>query len=439
MNRPLAASPAKLPGFVVWTVAAGVFLTLSAAHNNFPILVSVRAPFLLLSGGILGLAMHARTWRPGDARRSRLFKLTGVAYAIGVIGVPFAIVSGTAFTQVTDTYLKVLLLMCMVWAISRHPESRLVALRATLLGFLTACALALQAGLGGDRLSGAFVYDANDLALVANMAIPLLIWYALDKRNPVRWLGFAGLPIPLLTILRSDSRGGMLALLAMALATSVFYASTAPKALRRAFPMVCLAGILALPFIPETTLDRFRSIANPEADYNYTSEEGRLAVWKRGVSYALANPILGVGMENFSAAEGRSSVALAQAADGRGFKWGAAHSLYVQAWAELGLIGGTALVALLWLTIRDLLKVGRVAGRTRDPDALMLGLIGVSLVGYGVAGVFLSWAFYPASYVLLAIAYASLDQMRGPAMAPQRSRMALRRRRGVGAPAGAYR
>jgi O-antigen ligase len=231
----------------------------------------------------------------------------------------------------------------------------------------------------------------------------------------------------------------MLAFLAMALATSVFYAATAPRALRRVFPLVCLAGILAIPFIPETTLDRFRSIANPGADYNYTSEEGRLAVWKRGAGYALANPFVGVGLDNFGSAEGQSEAGRAMQAQGIGFKWGAAHSLYIQAWAELGLIGGTALIALLLLTIRDLLKVGRVAGRTRDPDALMLGLLGISLVGFAVAGAFLSWAYYPAPYVLFGIAYASLDQLRRPAPAAQRSRVAFRQRRGVRAPQGAYR
>ena len=428
-----------VPHPVAWTVAAGAFFTLSGAHNNFPVLVSIRAPFLLLSASIIGLIATMPAWRPADAAKSRPFRYAAVIFAVGLMGIPFAIVQGLAFTEVTDSYLKVLLLMGMTWAVARTPTGRLVVLRATALGFVVACGLALQAGLGGGRLSGAFVYDANDLALVANMSLPLLVWYGLDRRNPVRWLGFAALPIPLLTILRSDSRGGMLTLLAMGLATSAFYAGSAPKPLRRAFPLVCLAGMLALPFIPENTLDRFRSIANPGADYNYTSEEGRLAVWKRGMGYAITHPIFGVGMGNFGSAEGRSDIALATANQGTGFKWGAAHSVYVQAVAEIGFIGGGALIALLLLTIRDLMRVGRLAGRSADPDGMMLGLIGMSLIAYAVGGVFLSWAFYPAPYVLYGIAYAALDQMRPVANQSRRSRRALRRQWGAERPAGVYR
>src|SRR5258708_33328068 len=82
-------------------------------------------------------------------------------------------------------------------------------------------------------------------------------------------------------------------------------------------------------------------------DYNHTSETGRMQIWSRGIGYMLANPLLGVGPNNFPAAEGTLSPLAERQQYGIGVRWNAAHNSFVQIGAELGLPGLTLFVAVI--------------------------------------------------------------------------------------------
>ena len=413
--------PSGLPRWVVLAVAGGVFLSLSALQLQFTILAAMRAAFLMLAAGGLGLALYTTSWGPQDMGRSRLFKHLGVVLATAVLGVPFALVQTRALDGLI-VYGKVLLLTGMVWGVCRHPENRLTVLRSATLGLLVACVSALWMSGGSlGRLAG-LTYDANDLALVALMSLPLLAWYWLDHRNPMRWLGLLALPIPLFTLVRASSRGSFIGLGVMAFATVFLYSHRAPRRLRWMWPATAAIALAIAPFVPADTIQRARSITD-QTDYNYTSDLGRLAVWRRGIGYAFGNPLVGVGVENFSAAEGFSDISAQYAARGQGFKWGTAHNVYVQALAELGLVGGGALILLIAFSIRDLFIRARSAGATGDPDGVLAGMLALSLVAFAVSGAFLSWAYYPAPYILIGITYGYLNPRGWRAGVPQRRRV----------------
>ena len=422
-GRPVPA----LPKWVVVAVAVGTFIDLSGIIAALPVLASIRAPFLLFAAGMLGLLLNTPAWRPRDARRSRMFRYLGVVLAVAILGVPFALVSYNALFWLRDHYLKVLIQGAMLWAVSRRSEDRLFVVRTIILAALWACVAALLGPRGdGGRIQGPF-YDANSMAVLANLLLPLLAWYAYDRRNRWRWLSLVALPIPCLTLVLSGSRGGFLAFGAMLLSTSLLFTPRAPRPLRRLFPIAAVLGVVGVAFAPSSVIERVTTMLDG-SDYNYSAETGRIGIWKRGLGYALTHPLFGVGVVNFPAAEGFSETAQSMARQGVGFARNVAHSTYVESLAELGLIGGGAFVLLIFLTARDLLKRGRTAARTRDPEGILVGTLAISFVGFAAAITFLSYTYFPLLYILYGIAYGYFDALDAPPSARRGRPLRLRRR-----------
>jgi O-antigen ligase len=123
------------------------------------------------------------------------------------------------------------------------------------------------------------------------------------------------------------------------------------------------------------------------------------------------NPLLGVGIANFPAAEGRHPLIVRLQEQGRGMKWSAAHSIWVQAGAELGIPGLLALVLMFGISFRLLWRTDRRLGGVGirgDPELKLLGemgrpLVGV-LLGVAVAGSFLSHAYTPLLWMPFGLA-----------------------------------
>ena len=84
-----------------------------------------------------------------------------------------------------------------------------------------------------------------------------------------------------------------------------------------------------------------------DADYNHTSESGRLQIWSRGIGYMVSNPLLGVGPGNFQAAEGTLSPLAERQQYGIGVRWNAPHNSFVQIGAELGFPGLAFYIAVI--------------------------------------------------------------------------------------------
>ena len=83
------------------------------------------------------------------------------------------------------------------------------------------------------------------------------------------------------------------------------------------------------------------------------------------------------------------------------------HNLYLGMAAELGLLGVTAFLIIVWLTLRDLARARR-AVRARDP--LMADLVTgfmLSIVAYMTTGIFLHMAFVRYFWLMLALAAAT--------------------------------
>jgi O-antigen ligase len=277
------------------------------------------------------------------------------------------------------------------------------------------------------RLSGAYTYDPNDIALIAVVTLPLVIWWILESRGIIRVLLLVSLPLMLDTIFKTDSRSGALGLAAVVLGLFLTLRRRGmPKRVAWMPKAIVAAGVVTVIMLPADYRARLSSISS-EDDYNRYSKTGRIEIWKRGMRYALANPVFGVGIDNFNTAEGHLS---GLREPGRGFKWSTAHNSFVLVFAELGIPAGLLYIGLILQSIRTL-SFGRIRG---PPDAALFeALVGICWMGFVVSGFFLSFSYYDIVYVLFGLTAAVMLGRESTVPPPHAIRSRTGHRRWAGA------
>lgn len=412
-----------------------------------PGLVKIRFTLLVSLVGLLLLLTQTARWRPSDLRHHWIPKTIALILVLAAGSVPFGIYPGAAFGFLQGAYLRTLLIAALVWGVARTPGGAVRIARTLALGGIAACAMALYYGRTDNtgRLSGAFTYDSNDLALVTVVAIPLTIAWITDKASRVRFLVVAGLPLMMLVLVKTGSRGGYLGFGTVLLGFIFLAAFRRKERMGKLGRAIVAASVLALPFMPPTVWERLMTLTEMEDDYNVTASTGRVAIWKRGMSYALRYPIFGVGINNFPTAEGRLSDIAQNRDPDKGLKWSAAHNSYVQVSAELGLIAGIAFVVLTLRPILPLLLYNRrrPEGPATEPRLSHIApFLGISMAAFVSTAFFLSFAYADVLYFLLALAAAVLmssptTERAPPVVAPGR-RPVSRPRYPIGTPATGY-
>jgi O-antigen ligase len=408
--KPAGAAPEAIVGEVSklasMLVAGVVFVNITRVASLYGFLEAAEIPLLMTALAAVVMFAQARKWRPGDIGKHWIPKLIAVVLVFAIAGIPWSIHRNASFTFLTHGYSQSLLGGLLVFGVARTPKGRrLMAQTLVVSGIVTAwLALLWSRRDNAGRLAGAATYDSNDLALIVVITMPLLIWWFFDNKSKIRWLAILALPLLFTVMLRTSSRGGFLGMVAI-LAGLLFIGTTGRvREVRRiALTGILLAGLGAVA-LPGAYLERMRTM---DEEIDNDSPRARINVWKRGVGYALDNPILGVGIANFGRAEGTLSE-YSQERGGRGVKWSTAHSSYIEAWAEIGLIGGTAFaIAVLGSTLA--LMLWKPPPWMRDPAQRMLTpMMGLSLGAFTVSGAFLSFAFASPPYYLLGFATALL-------------------------------
>ncbi|HEY6854096.1 MAG TPA: O-antigen ligase family protein [Gemmatimonadales bacterium] len=406
-------------------VCVAVYLATAVGrlHQLFPALLPLK-PALVSAALAVGLFLLQQS----GARRVTRVRGATTACVLGLLlwaalSVPGSLAPGLAYHFVTDSFIKAVVMYVVIAGCVRavRDVERLALVYFAVTALYGAVVLVrFQIGGGDDwRLGHLYNYDANDFATLIATAMPLGLYFVLaERRLHVRALALAGLVVLAIGDIRTGSRGGFLALMAVAGFVLVRF-TTIPARSRAAG----LAIILAVVFF--TASDRYwtqmQTVLNPHEDYNATSETGRLSIWKRGMTYMLQNPVLGVGAANFQEAEGTISPMARRQEYGVGVRWGAAHNSFVQVGAELGIPGLLLFIGLITSVFVSLRRVAREAVRSaaqRNVARLAQSLM-AAMVGFVVGGFFLSLAFTDFLYCLVALAVAlhkatRLDAQRVP-------------------------
>lgn len=257
--------------------------------------------------------------------------------------------------------------------------------------------------LGGGQGS----FDANDIGLILVMALPLALLFFFNGKPLTRMLSLCamiGIPV---TIALTGSRGAMIGLAVVGVAMLI--------TLRR-IPVVkrvsILAAVVAGLFLaaPAGYWKQMGTLLNLTEDYNYTVDYGRKSVAKRGIGYMMDRPLFGLGVANFTRAEGTiSPIASARLSEGLSVEWIAPHNTYVNVGAEMGI---PALV--IWISLLMGGTVGLWRLRRRLPvswayesaerkflsDACLF--LPMSFLAFAVSSTFLSHAYTIVPYIIFA-------------------------------------
>jgi O-antigen ligase len=407
---PLIAGPSAreqgISRLASFLVAAVVFMNITRVAPLFPVLAAVQLPLLLTGVAAVVMFAQATKWRASDLGRHWIPWLVLIVIFFATIGVPTGLHRGASFTYLTQGFSQSVLGGIMVFGVARSARGRRFMAQTFVISGIITAQLALIWGRrdNAGRLAGAATYDSNDLALIIVITLPLLIWWFFDNRSKLRWIAILALPMMFSVMLRTSSRGGFLGMVAILVGLLFVGMTGRVREVRRIAVTGILLAVIGALALPAAYTSRMMTM---DEELDNQSPRARINVWKRGIGYALDNPFVGVGIANFGRAEGILSE-YSQERGGVGVKWSTAHSSYIEAWAEIGLVGGTAF-ALAILGGTFALMLWRPPPTMIDPAVRMLTpMVGLSLGAFAVAGAFLSFAFQSPPYYLLGFAVALL-------------------------------
>ena len=209
-------------------------------------------------------------------------------------------------------YFQEMMIVWLVWEFAETPGDLRTLMRAlvagswvlallTLANFLSAAAIAAQ-----QLRFAATGQDPNDVARFLNLTFPLAaLLFNCERRQPWRLLAVGYLPLGLLAVLLTASRGGFLA--------AVVALSGSALLLAVGHPRRVIAGAMALPplaallwfTLPHSTIERLASIAEQlhGGDLNQ-----RVNIWSAGWQAFARAPWFGSGAGTFVGAAGTSAI-----------------------------------------------------------------------------------------------------------------------------------
>jgi hypothetical protein len=253
------------------------------------------------------------------------------------------------------------------------------------------------------RLCGTGLFnDPNDLSLVLVISIIVCGYFLGDARlgrgrrlllGPLALFGYA--------LFLTHSRGGMVSALAGLL---VFLCARIGG--RNALALACL--ILPLLLVPAWGRQTNVDLADPEDTF-----QTRLELWSESLDALRSAPLIGIGQARLVDEIGQ-----------------VAHNSYLHAYAEMGLIGGTAFLGAFYLVLRGLWRAAPA-----DPELARMRPYVLALTGAYAAGLLsLSRCYHAPTQLVLALAtaYLVLASRSGPTVLPRTDGPCVGRVAGVG-------
>lgn len=246
--------------------------------------------------------------------------------------------------------------------------------------------------------------DPNDTAMLLVAGVPLcLYWLSTSRGKMVKLAAFVSLGTLLAGIVLTGSRGGFVALLLVLMA--IF--------LRRPSLRLFTVGLLSVSVVavlaPQGYWDRMKTLVTGKEQHLSKSLSNRVRLQRVGIEVFFNNPLIGVGPGNFSQAffihtnpENRPRIST-NLSEGKTFA--VAHNMYLEFFAENGLLGGLLLLSIFFLSIRQLLQFDRLTGAARNQIGLGFSL-SLALGGMLFAGLFLSQGKNSVLWFMVGIGFA---------------------------------
>ncbi len=268
------------------------------------------------------------------------------------------------------------------------------------------------------RLQGSGIFhDPNDLGVMLAMVVPLALYCLTNPGGVGRAVYLAPLALFLYAIGLTQSRGAFLALLTGLGAT---------LAMRYGGRKTLAIAALGLPFF-------VLAFAGRQTTFSATHGTGqsRIQLWSDWLTEFRAQPLFGKGLEI-----PEENAEFQPGWTGRGHT---AHNAYLQAFAELGFLGGLLFLGLFYFALLSLVRMqpcSRHAPRAVTAHGVCLlqnGRLHPFLFGavaaYALGLMSLSMGYVIPTYLVvgLAVAYARITPCYSPLPAPRFDGTAVRR------------
>jgi len=403
-------SPLRVMAFKMALVL--VFINFSNIHQLLTYVLHVNFYLLYLFGipTLLGVALAGgiqRTLRGRPAIYWTMFAGWLIA------GVPFSSwPGGSAATLIpyTRTIFPMLFVIAGLTLTWRECRSMMRAIAAGGVVIMAAANLFQDTGGHyGERLAIEFgiISNSNDYAVHLLFVLPFVIWVALAaKSKALRLAAWGGVGYGVLLVLKTGSRGGL-----VALGAGVLYWLLRGTMRQRLGLLVAgpIAAIVLVAFVPRSSLIRLVSFSGEDAGASQEAVESsrmRQYLLKQSIAYTLQRPIFGVGIAQFGEFEGTRNQIIGE----HGY-WHDTHNTYTQISSECGMPALAFYVAGILSTFLLVNRVYRQARKRPECDDIRIATfcIMLAMTTYCTGIIFVNFAyfFYPLVMSSLGIAVSS--------------------------------
>jgi O-antigen ligase len=228
--------------------------------------------------------------------------------------------------------------------------------------------------------------DSNDYASYLVFVFPFVVYLLFAENRAVvrKLLGFVVIPAGLYQILSTGSRGGLVGVLATVLAILLMGKAKAKAIILIGAPVLAL---LALPFVPSQSLQRFESLFVGSAGDKTAKEssEARQRLLYQSILLTLSHPLVGVGPGQFMENE-----SVAAKSSGQRGMWHETHNTYTQVSSECGIPALVFFIAALATTFASLWRLKK---NSNPLLATIAQFVLISMFGFAVCSFFLSHAY----------------------------------------------
>ncbi|UOB72341.1 O-antigen ligase family protein [Pseudoalteromonas sp. APM04] len=374
-------------------------------HEVFVVLMPLKIPKMLALASLLAIAWHlfiSKSLKPHWSSTHLVFVIWFVWLTVCVFS---ASNKGMAIEYWTGVLVKVFIMVFAIsWWLTRFSHFSLVRMGIMISGISVALvALSNKMnGIGlveGTRVTISREYrsqlgDPNDLSLVLMFPVSFLAAELFDKgANKYRRLFAAvGLLLAISGVIATQSRGGLLGI--AAILSFFLYQKVKNPLVVGLCAAVAMLAMMVFAGIGD------RQSGGAAEDGVDASAMGRIYAWQAAINMALSNPLTGVGVDNFYV----NYYFYSPHWDGKNH---AVHSTWFQVLGETGFVGIGIFVLLIASIYRSLSRVYCInALNPNDQVAVNANALKAGLIGFMVAGTFLTQAFTWPLYIILALTIA---------------------------------
>jgi O-antigen ligase len=261
---------------------------------------------LLLVVAVPAVLQTGRIRTPGPVQ------VMALAFYLWLCCTYFWTIEPQATLEILRGYFQAMMCVWLVWEFAESPSDLRALLRAYVAGcwvlaILTVASLASpEAVAAGQIRFAATGQDPNDVARFLDLGLPVAVLLLnCETRWPARLLALGYLPLGLVSVLLTASRGGFLAALVALTGCGILLA--------RSHGRIVLSGALALPAIlaaawlavPRGTIERLSTIFEQlhGGDLNQ-----RWNIWLAGWLAFVRAPVFGTGAGSFTVAAGSAPI-----------------------------------------------------------------------------------------------------------------------------------